>query len=186
MKAAKGKELVKKEVYEKVCWMLQAVNRQPLAKKLFSRGTAEQIFTATEPTTGVNCKIRTDWVTPDNIIVDLKSALDASCVLDEDGKTTSSIYNGFPKSIFKFRYDVQNAFYEDIFSYATGKKPKAFVFVAVEKKPPFECGLFYLDIEDINAARQKYLDNTATYKKCKETGIWGGYPKEIIKVKSIQ
>lgn len=186
MKAAKGKELVKKEIHEKVMWMLQSVRRNPIAKKLFMNGTAEEIHTAICPQTGVACKIRTDWRTNDNIIVDLKSALDASCVTNGLDNETNEIYKGFPKHFFNFRYDVQDAFYSDIFTHHTGNPPKAFVFVAVEKTPPFEVGLFYLSESDKNNARDKYLDNLNTYKICKKNNSWPGYPKEIIKIQTLQ
>lgn len=186
MKAAKGKELVKQDIYEKAMWMIKSVRRNPIAAQLFQSGVAEEIHTGVDPTTGVACKIRTDWRTPDNIIVDLKSALDASCILNGIGNETNEIYQGFPKAVFNHRYDVQDAFYSDVFNLSTGIKPKAFIFVAVEKTPPFEVGLFILSSTDQETARQKYLSNLETFKKCKSNNDWPGYPQSIIKIQTPQ
>lgn len=185
--AGKGKKVLNKDIYDLAKWMRDSVHRHPIAKKLFSNGKAERIFTFNEPETGVACKIRPDWITPDNIIVDLKSAIDASCKLinpDSDQPITENIYKGFPKSVFNYRYNVQDAFYSDGFFHATGIKPKAFVFVAVEKEPPFQVGLFYLSPEDKAFAREAYLEDLRTYKKCKSSNNWPGYPTKIVQISS--
>ena len=185
LKAGKGKEIIKAEDYNTALYMRESVLRHPIAASLFAAGKAETIYTFNDPTTGVNCKIRLDWETPDNIIVDLKSAMDASCILLDDtaeNPETQMLYKGFPKAIFNRRYDVQDVFYSDGYQTATGIKPRAFVFVAVEKEPPYEVSLYYLGETIRDKAREKYINNLQQYKNCLRNNQWPGYPDKIIKI----
>jgi exodeoxyribonuclease VIII len=117
----------------------------------------------------VDCKARPDWLTPDNIIVDLKTTEDASP-------------RGFAQSVRKYRYDVQAAFYSDGLEAATGKECEGFFFIAVEKSPPFLCAVYFLGADDLLEAKQKYQKNLLTYRLCKESGIWSGYSEIVTKL----
>ena len=199
VQAGKGKKYIDLNVYNTALAMRAAVYNHPIANKLFKRGTAEKIHTFVDPETGIKCKIKPDWETPERYLVDLKSALDASCDFSNDETeyndfgqiipqiengfpVTNKKYSGFPKSVFNYRYDVQDAFYSDGYGIATGQKAEAFIFVAVEKEPPFEVSLYVLS-DDIKAGgRAAYKRNLATLKQCRETNNYPGYPTKIIKI----
>jgi len=149
--------------------MREAVKRHPEAARLLSDGQAEQTFFFDEPTTGAPCRCRTDWMTGDGVIVDLKTTTDASP-------------KGFAKAVQKFRYHVQDAFYTDGVEASTGCRPTDFVFIAVEKTAPFGVGVYRLSEGLREEGRDLYLDNVATWLQCTERDEWPAYSNEIIEI----
>ena len=89
---------------------------------------AEASIFAKDPATGVDIKCRPDgWIDSQGIIFDVKTTRDASP-------------DGFPREIRNYGYDLQAAFYLRCMR-AAGHDAKAFIFVAVEKEPPYAVGL---------------------------------------------
>ena len=93
--------------------------------------------------TGILCRCRPDFWREDDIIVDVKTTEDAS---PEE----------FSRSLAKWRYHVQAPFYMDGIELATGRRPKGFVFLVVEKKPPYAVAAYTLDPESIELGRSEY------------------------------
>jgi len=154
---------------ETIYAMRESVLRHPEASRLLSDGQSEQTFFFDEPTTGAPCRCRTDWMTGDGVIVDLKTTTDASP-------------KGFAKAVWKFRYHVQDAFYTDGVEASTGCRPKDFVFIAVEKTAPFGVGVYRLSEGLREEGRELYLDNVKTWMECTERGEWPAYSNEIIEI----
>lgn len=95
-----------------------------------------------------------------NCIVDLKTTLDASPA-------------GFAKSVAKFRYHVQRAHYSEGFDIGN------FVFVAVEKTPPYLVAVYVLD-EQAEIKGQELRDrDIQLYMDCLENDFWPGYSEDI-------
>jgi exodeoxyribonuclease VIII len=149
--------------------IMESVRGHRTAQYLLKDGIAEAPIFWNDEETEVDCKARPDWLTPDNVIIDLKTTEDASP-------------RGFAQSVKKYRYDVQAAFYSDGLEEATGKPCNGFFFVAVEKHPPYLVGWYFIGNEDLKEARQKYKKNLMTYGFCKKSGIWHGYSEIVTKV----
>jgi len=149
--------------------IMESVRGHRTAQYLLKDGIAEQPIYWNDEDTEVDCKARPDWLTPDNVIIDLKTTEDASP-------------RGFAQSVRKYRYDVQAAFYSDGLEEATGKPCNGFFFVAVEKHPPYLVGWYFIGNEDMKEARQKYKENLMTYGFCKKSGNWHGYSEIVTKV----
>jgi hypothetical protein len=149
--------------------IMTSVLRYKPAAYLLKEGIAEQPIFWTDTQTEVECKAKPDWITDGGIIVDLKTTEDASPV-------------GFARSVKKYRYDVQAAFYSDGYEQSTGKTCNGFMFIAVEKAPPYLVAVYFVGSEDLNNARQRYRENLLAYKQCKQTGIWNGYSEIVTKV----
>ena len=149
--------------------MMGAVMKHRPAAYLLKNGTAEQPIYWTDEDIEVDCKARPDWVTDGGIIVDLKTTDDASPI-------------GFARSIKKYRYDVQAAFYSDGYEAATGQPCNGFMFIAVEKTPPYLTSVYFLGDDDIKDARTRYKKNLLTYHLSKQQGIWHGYTEMITKI----
>lgn len=148
--------------------MKDAVLNHPIAGVLLDpdAGMAEQSVYWIDRETFKLCKCRPDFHNRDhNIIVDLKSTNDAS-------------YTGFAKSCGSFRYYVQDPFYTDGMK-AVGEKVDGFVFIAVEKEPPYGVGVYILDPEAKRIGRMAYQRNLNLYAKCKNDDHWPCYPDEI-------
>lgn len=95
------------------------------------------------------CKGRCDLITMDGTtIVDLKTCMDAS-------------QEGFGKSFMSMGYWMQAAHYIAI-AKASGMKVERFIFVAVEKNPPYCTALYELDaasLEKATAIRNRLMEN---------------------------
>ena len=115
------------------------------------------------------CKCRPDLVvhrrgrTVD--VIDLKSCLDASP-------------EGFAKAAANWGYDVQAEFYtRGLLKHEI--KVNKFLFVAVEKTPPFLCGVHEIHPDDFYGARKIIRESCAMYKDCHERDVWPGYGEGV-------
>lgn len=160
---ANGKTVIKTEDLEHIKMMAARVWWHPSARELLSEGAAE--VSAFGNLWGIDVKCRPDWLREDGLVMDLKTTDDASP-------------GAFPGSVAKWRYHVQAALYQDILA-LLGIKIKAFVFIAVEKNPPYAVGVYELDDASIEAGREAYQRNLDTYKTCIETGSWPAYSPAI-------
>lgn len=167
-KVNEHRTILNPEQWKTIHAMRDALMAHPAANALLTGipGKAEKSVYWIDATTGVLCRCRPDWWRDDNLIVDLKTTEDASP-------------EGFARSIAKFRYDVQDAFYTDGVQQATGKRPKAFVFIAVEKKPPYGVGVYVLDSETKDLGRAQYQHDLRVYAECVRSGEWPGYGDKI-------
>lgn len=163
-----GRIVLAPEVWDQLHAMAAAVHAHPAAHALLTGvpGEAEKSVYWIDPATGVLCRCRPDWWRDDNVIVDLKTTEDASP-------------EGFAKSMANYRYDVQAAYYLDGVQQATGKRPKAFVFIAVEKKPPYAVGVYVLDSESREIGRAQYQHDLRVYADCLANDNWPGYGDKI-------
>jgi hypothetical protein len=146
--------------------MAASIAMHPIAGPAFARrdGKSEVSAMWECPETGVLCKSRFDWLLP-GVIVDLKTAADASAA-------------GFAHSVASYRYHVQDAFYSQAAA-SCGHSVEHFLFVVVESAPPFNVAVYRLDDEARDIGRRLYLRDLRTYKECKTSGVWPGYPTEI-------
>lgn len=163
-----GRIILSPEQWDQLHAMANAVHSHPAAGALLTGcpGEAEKSVYWNDATTGVLCRCRPDWWRDDNVIVDLKTTEDASP-------------EGFAKSMANYRYDVQAAYYLDGIQKATRKRPKAFVFIAVEKKPPYGVGVYVLDSDSLELGRAQYQHDLRIYAECVRTGEWPGYGDKI-------
>jgi hypothetical protein len=99
----------------------------------------------------------------DNLIVDLKTAVDASP-------------DSFARTAANFGYHAQAAYYLDgLRSLGYCDEQAVFLFVVVEKTPPFGVAVYALDDDAIEAGRSQYMEAWDTFRRCHETNEWHGY-----------
>ena len=160
---SEGKTVVTADMYQQATEMCEALNRNEFVKKLL-KGEKEKPFFWNDDLTGEPCKCRTDCLTElgDNlIIVDLKST--------ENAETEA-----FMRSAIKYGYDLQSAMYSKGVEVNTGKKP-LFVFIAIEKKPPYAINILQADELLIRRGYDLFREYIGVYSECKKTGVWWGY-----------
>lgn len=58
-------------------------------------------------------------------------------------------------------------------------EPKHFIFIAVEKKPPYAVGVYVLDGESVELGRAVYRADLKRYAECKANDNWPGYGDKI-------
>lgn len=120
---------------------------------------------------GLPCKARIDGYVTNNqggmdYIIDLKSTTDASL-------------RGIEKSIFKYGYHRQVAWYNHAARMA-GLNPQGFVFIFVEKEPPYLATCVTLSEAAIGQAMSEIRDALGRIKDCWQSGSWPGYALETI------
>jgi exodeoxyribonuclease VIII len=160
------KSVISAKVYTKALEMAQAVNNSRLAKALLT-GEHEKCYFWTDEFTGVNCKCRLDClrqIKDKLIIVDLKSA-------------TSSNTSKWIRDSLRFGYDVQVAMYSEGIKANYGVQPE-FIFVVVEKEPPYSVNIFKSTQEYYDHGYDHYRSLIGLYKHCVDTNEWYGYMGE--------
>lgn len=151
------------EMYAQSKEMCEAVKREPLAVKLLN-GAAEVPFFWTDTQTGEGCKCRVDCLNTRYsrpIIVDLKSAADAGT-------------DSFTRDAIRYGYDFQAAMYQEGVERNIRQSP-TFVFIVVEKDPPYAVNILQADELLLHRGRTLYREFLDIYHDCKTTGNWYGY-----------
>lgn len=138
-----GKAVIEAESAGKIELMKNALYNHPLASALLKNGEAEQSFFWEDPRTGMLCKVRPDYLTNQNVCVDLKTA-------------SSAEYDDFQRSAYKFRYHVQGAFFIDGIFHSTGRVCDEFVLIVIETEAPFGIMVYVLDDYAIKIGRTTY------------------------------
>ena len=160
------KKILSMDDYNMVSRMRDAIFKHPLGHELLSVGVTEHRIDWQDEATGALCKAKPDFFnTSSKLIIDLKSTDDAS-------------ESSFSHSSFKYRYHVQAPFYFDG-AVHNGYNPQGFVFIAVEKEPPYLVNIFFADSLFMEFGRDVYRRDLETYLECRRSGIWPGYSSEI-------
>ena len=155
--------IIPEEMYAKAKEMCEAVKREPLAVKLLN-GVAELPFFWTDEMTGEACKCRVDVLNTEYsqpIIVAVQTTADAST-------------DSFIRSAINYGYDFQAAMYSDGVEKNIGKKP-LFVFVAVEKEPPYAVNILQADELLLRRGYDLFREYIGIYHDCKVNDNWYGY-----------
>lgn len=160
--------------WDQVHRMRDAVMAHPSAAALLTgvRGFAELSAYWVDPVTGELCRCRPDFWRMDGIVVDVKTTEDAS-------------KEAFARSISNYRYYVQHPYYLDGLTHTLQQmdaqtcahpvKANKFVFIAVEKKPPYAVETYMLDPDSVEAGREEYIEDLNAYAHARSTGQWPGY-----------
>jgi exodeoxyribonuclease VIII len=115
---------------------------------------------------GIAVKARIDMLRPKfGLIADLKTTEDAS-------------WRGFSRSIVKYGYHRQAAWYLDICRIA-GIEVDSFAFICVEKEPPFAVGCYRLIERDRAIGRQQCASMLEMIRVCRQTGEWPAYSDQF-------
>lgn len=166
-----GKILLTKDQGEQINGIAQAIKANPFAKRLLT-GKHETAHFWIDPETGEKCKCKTDCETDINgvhYIVDLKTCQNAET-------------EEFVRDAVKFGYFMQAAMYSDGVKCHTGKD-SVFVFVAVEKDPPYAVNVLQCGEDEIRLGMNGdkygkvpgYRALLALYHKCRTERKWPGY-----------
>ena len=148
----------------KVQLIRESVLAHPHARWIVeSEGDVEASIYWTDPVTGLLCRCR-----PDKLVNKFGWMVDV--------KTTADI-SKFSRSVYEYRYHVQDPFYSDGYATHFGEQVQGFLFLVVSTS--IDCGrypvrLFVLDEEARQRGRSDYRDDLATLLNCHQTGEWPG------------
>lgn len=162
-----GKVPILAKDYAKAQAIAQAVREDPLAGPVFTDGQAEVSLFWPDEETGVIRRARFDW---------LKDKVEGKRRIIGDLKTArSSEPEAFGKSAADYGYAISAANYIDGAIACGLDVDPLFVFVAVEKEPPYVVSTFYADEEVIDLGRRLMRSAIRTYAECIATDRWPGY-----------
>lgn len=155
-----GKIILKPDIYERVLRIRDTVHRHPQIAPLLRNLKTEQTFFARDPETSELIKCRFD-------------GLAANGEYSLDIKTTESAsQKAFARSAANYRYDVQTPWYEDILDILYGEHPPVWIFVAIEKTPPYACGIHYATDHSRRVGREKARENLRLIANCRAHNSW--------------
>jgi hypothetical protein len=161
-----GKEVLEYSDLRAIRGMVDSVRRHPLASKMIADGEPELTLVWKDAGTGLMCKSRADYYVRNlGMVVDVKSTNDAS-------------YESFRKDIAKYRYMVQDALYRDGFA-ALDAPVKHFVFIAVEKYPPYAVAIYSLDADGVGRGYTYARSDIERLADCVLKDKWPAYDESI-------
>ena len=163
---AEGKQVITQEQYDTICGMRDSILSNKYAKVLIN-GNIEQSFYFNDDLTGEYCKCRPDiW----------RKLKDDSIVLVDLKSTKSALTNDFIRDVVKYGYDLQDFHYTNGVSKVLNipKDKISFIFIAVEKKPPYLCNILQADEFILQRGEALFREYIGTLHECKETNnFWG-------------
>lgn len=162
-----GKTVISQEEMRHINEMSMSVLLHPVAGPLITNAThIEASATWEDVVTGERCRCRPDAIHPD-LVVDLKTTIDASRW-------------AFASSMHKYRYHVQAAYYlSGLKTLGVIDETATFVFLVVEKKPPYGVALYAVQQEDLRRGELQYERDLMRYAQCKKENHWPGYSESI-------
>lgn len=154
------KEIVPREYYDEVCAIVSSLCQHDDANRLFNDGSDNELSILwRDPETDLLCKARIDKLAKSyGALVDLKTTAD---IID------------FSRSIGRYSYHRQLAFYRWGYSVLTGELLEPWI-VAVENKPPYCCHAAPFDDDAIESGESQFRRLLDKLAECRESGVWPG------------
>lgn len=159
-----GRNLVTPEEIQRFSDMATSVASNKNAIELLEKGKPEQSVYWQDQQTGLNLRCRPDYLN-DDFISDLKS-----CDSVSDHAITRSFVN--------YRYGISQAMYQD------GVKQvlddwRPFIFIFIDKNPPYLCRVISLDELSQQAGWQKYQNLLSKLDQCLQQDVWPSIPDNL-------
>lgn len=163
----KHKTVITQDQRDAIDRMMENIEKLPEIREYTTGGEVERCFfrPSYEYDIPVSLKARMDyWIGSRNTIVDLKTTICASA-------------DSFLRSVIKYGYYVQAAFYSDMIEYFGRREMPKFIFICVENHQPYDVAVYELDHQFIRQGRSVYRDGLAIIGRCFQNDDWPGYPK---------
>jgi len=159
-------EVLKPSEMEEVREIVKSVKSHDLAMSYLSDGLKEVSGYGTLAGRKVRC--RADNILPERkIITDFKTTGDCS-----PRKFTAHAYD--------MGYFIQAPWYLDIYSQIFGFKFEKFVFVSVDKTPPYDIQVYVAEMDFLKRGRADYMLALSILEECEKTDQWPGYPQQVL------
>ena len=156
--------------YDKVLKVVESALAHPISNELF-KGEIIVEGSLFFKKWGVDCKARPDLVSigPNGVtVLDLKTTTDASPA-------------GFAKTVGNLGYHIQEWFYREALM-ANGYDVKRFIFLCVEKTPPYASAAYTIRQSHVQQACEPVRKALQSYKTAMETDVWEGYSTEVTNI----
>lgn len=141
--------------------MLESLRSNPCSRRLLFDfpGESQVAIRFDCPETGIKRRCKLDrLVRSQGLIVDVKSAVSAAP-------------KAFSHAAFNYGYHRQQDWYQGAVEEMTGSR-WPFVFIVVQKSPPYTVRCIELDTEFADMARADNIEDLRAFAECKASGIW--------------
>lgn len=165
---ANGRAIINLEEFEMADAMRKSVHdNNVLAKSIITNAKIEHSIFWTDAKTGLELKCRPDIINSP-LVGDLKTTANAS-------------YREFQLSTFKYGYALQSAM---VYKAAEALQIpfEKFVFICVEKTPPYATGLYLVDDEMLDFGCRQLRRLLDDYKQCLDASDWRDYGTNYLTV----
>jgi hypothetical protein len=152
--ATQGKPVITEEQFALIANLATGVHSHAIAVELLSEGVAEGVVRTKY--CGRPCQARLDFYNPERGIIDLKTCDDLTW---------------FEADARRFNYAHQLAFYHALIMRKTGEDAPVHV-IAVEKKPPYRCGVWRISEQTLAVARGENEAAIARLGECESRNLW--------------
>jgi len=167
-KAAQTLPIIGQEEADTITGIVDAVWSHPIAKRVL-KGAKTEVCLFAQDDHGTLRKGRLDALpAAGNAILDLKTSVSADP-------------QEFEKSLAKYRYHVQAAYYLDLCK-LLGIDRTEFLFIVVEKAAPFAVGVYAIDPQAVELGRREYRRDLQLVRTCTEENRWPAFGDEITTV----
>jgi len=163
---AKNKIILTQEEAKTVEGMRDSVSKSATAYDYLMEGIPEQSVFFQDPVHKFLCKVRLDFYTGLKEVVDLKSCVDAG-------------YDAFSRAIANLKYHWQAWLYLKGITAVTGVEHTKFIFIAVEKAPPYGVAVYEATEAMLKKAQTQIAPLLEVYAQCLKTDVWPGYKDEL-------
>lgn len=164
--SSNGREIITEEQYNTISNMANAVLENSLATAL-TTGNIETSLYGIDELTNERIKTRPDCyqIIDDRLVItDLKSC-------------ASAMQSDFTRDCVKYSYDLQAYIYSynasKVLNFSMDKID--FIFIAVEKKPPYLLNIFKATKDILERGEMLYREYIGMYHEAKTTNNWWGY-----------
>jgi len=155
-----GLQVVDAEMAAAATKMAAAIWSSPAVHRLADVGGGDPIYEQPLQFSwrGIDCKAKPDWRTS-GLVVDIKTAIDPTP-------------DAFVRSVVRFGYHRQAAFYLQACNEAVGLEDRAFVWIAVRNSEPWDVFVYEASPDDLAIGAQQAEDSLDRLARCYESGVW--------------
>jgi hypothetical protein len=162
-----GKTALKADHWHLAQAIIESIGANDRARKILSDGTPEETLIWQDELTGLLCKSRMDYYREDlGVVVDVKTTEDA-----RPGAVS--------RDIRKYGYHISAAHYLDGLRTQGLNGGESFVWVFVEKKPPYAIALYVASAAMLAKGEQLRHQYLTQFARSKLSGLWPGYAGEF-------
>lgn len=154
--------IVPEKFKDKLLQMVDKLLNHSKARKLLEKGHRETTLFWNDIETGELCKARPDFISEKGHIIDLKTSKDA-----REAK--------FSRDMWEYQYHIQAAHYCSGGRHTQTFDPNVFIFLVIEKEPPFEIGIYPAGTSVLGVGDQWRSKAMEIYSKCRKLNQWPGY-----------
>lgn len=91
----------------------------------------------------------------------------------------SAATDDFARSAAKYGYFTQDPWYRDCLTACWGIDDPAFLFIVIEKEPPYLVNVVELDPYDVELGRKRNQRAIDLYRQCRDADEWPGYGDDV-------